>query len=63
MSARPTSDELAGMTANERFYALGTLGAFDAARRTRDRAAMIAIYRDAEVENAEQCVDRILAAD
>ncbi len=49
------------MTANERFYALGRLDQFDRAAKARDRATMIEIYNDAEIEGAEACVDEILA--
>lgn len=48
------------MTANERFSALGRLDEFWAAFKRRDRETMIEIYRDAEVEGAEWCVDTML---
>jgi len=61
MRGKPSSNELTGMTARERFFALGSLDRFDNAARSRDRKTMVAIYRDAEIEDAEWCVDTILA--
>ena len=58
---RPSSEELAGMTANERFFVLNRLDEFDDAKRRRDRDKMIEIYRDAEITGAERSVDFILA--
>jgi len=49
------------MTVNERFFALGVLDEFDRAFRARDRAAMIVLYRNAEVDDAEDSVDFMLA--
>jgi hypothetical protein len=50
------------MTGNERFWALGRLDEFDEAALRRDREKMIEICRDAEIEAAEEVVDRILAS-
>ena len=58
---RPSPEELAGMTANERFFVLGRLDEFSDAKKRRDRDKMIEIYRDAEIAGAERSVDFILA--
>jgi hypothetical protein len=50
----------AGMTLNERLFVAGLLDAFDAAARARDRAEMIRILTDVDVEDAAWSADTIL---
>jgi hypothetical protein len=50
----------AGMTLNERLVDAGLMEAFDAAVRARDRAEMIRLLRDVEVEDAGGSADAIL---
>jgi hypothetical protein len=53
----------ADMTTNERLFEAGTLKAFDAAARRRDRASMIQFLEQVDFisEDAQQSVDTILA--
>ncbi len=48
------------MTVNERLFDAGLLQAFDAAARARDRAEMIRIMSDVDVEDAARSADSIL---
>lgn len=50
----------AGMTLNERLFAAGLIEAFDAAKRTRDRAEMIRLLTDVDVDDAAWSADTIL---
>ena len=51
------------MTVNERLFNAGTLEAFDAAARRRDRSAMIRLLEEVQLmrAEAEQSVDTVLA--
>ena len=49
-----------GMTVNERLFDAGLMDAFDAAARARDRAAMIRLLIDVDVEDAAWSADTIL---
>lgn len=51
----------AGMTVNERLFAAGIVDEFDDATRARDRARMITLLAQVDVEDAEWSVDTILA--
>jgi hypothetical protein len=50
----------AGMTVNERLFDTDLLETFDAAARAGDRAAMIRILADVDVEDAAATADTIL---
>jgi len=60
------SDEsnIGGMTVNERLHHFGLLGEFDAAIRTRNKAAAIKVLRQARFspEQAEYTVSQVLSA-
>jgi hypothetical protein len=59
---RPTDQELAGMTVNERLFVCGAIDKWDDAVRKRSRADMIAMLRGvAMTENeAAQTTDSVL---
>ena len=59
---RPTDQELAGMTVNERLFVCGAIDQWDEAVRKRSRADMIAVLRGvAMTENeAAQTTDSVL---
>jgi len=50
---------LAGMTINERLFHLGILKDWDAAVRRRDRAAMIKLLEQTEVDDPDPIVDAV----
>lgn len=50
----------AGMTVNERLFDAGLTDAFDAAARARDRAEMIRLLIEVDVEDAAWSADTIL---
>ena len=50
----------AGMAVNERLLDAGVMEAFDAAASARDRAEMIRILTDVDVEDAAWSADTIL---
>jgi hypothetical protein len=52
----------AGMTVNERMFEAGLMQAFDAAARDRDRAEMIRILTDVDLEDAASTADAILGS-
>ncbi len=57
------SAPLSGMTINERLFARGLLGKFDAAARRRDRDTLLLLLREVELSevDATGCVDAIFA--
>lgn len=63
MSARPTDQELSGMTVNERLFACGLLNAWEAAGRARRREEMIAILSQVALTQKEAAwtTDTVLA--
>jgi hypothetical protein len=52
--------QYAGMTVNERLFEAGLIEAFDAAVRQRNRADIIRILTDVEVEDVAWSADAIL---
>jgi hypothetical protein len=56
-----TSPPFAGMTLNERLVAAGLVERWDAAVRRRDRAAMIAVLKEAGLAEPAPTADAVLA--
>ena len=50
----------AGMTVNERLFVAGLLEKFDEAVRLRDRAGIVRLLTEVEVEDADSSADAIL---
>ena len=49
------------MTVNERLSAAGLLGAYDAAKKARDRAGMVRLLTEVDVEDAAWSADTTLS--
>ena len=54
------SNLYAGMTVNERLFDAGLMEAFDAAATAKDRAEMVRLLREVDVEDAALSADTIL---
>ena len=63
MPTRPTDRELSGMTVNERLFAYGLFGRWDAAVRSRKREEMISVLCEVALtkEQATWTTDTMLA--
>lgn len=54
----PIESELAGMTINERLYAMGLLNQWDSAANAKDRSKMIDILKQCALSE-KQCIETV----